>query len=71
MVKAAGIKGGHDREPLEPTTPPPSGRSGGALTCNPVFTLTLHLRRLHVDALVPDEAGTGDASVRLTEAFVT
>lgn len=44
--------------------------SFGALTCNPVFTLTLHLRGLHVDALVTDEPSTGDASIRLTEAFV-
>lgn len=41
------------------------------LTCNPVFTLPLHLRRLHVDALVADETSTGDAPVRLAEPFVT
>lgn len=42
-----------------------------SLTRDAVLTLALHLQRLHVDALVPYEASAGDASVRLTEAFVT
>lgn len=41
------------------------------LTRDAVLTLALHLQRLHVDALVPDEASAGDAPVWLTEAFVT
>lgn len=41
------------------------------LTRDAVLALALHLQRLHVDALVADEASAGDAPVRLTEAFVT
>lgn len=41
------------------------------LTCDAVFALTLHLQRLDIDALIPNKAGTGDASVWLTETFVT
>lgn len=41
------------------------------LTCDAVFALTLHLQRLDIDALIPDKAGTGNASVWLTETLVT
>jgi len=43
---------------------------GDALTCDAVLALALHLQRLHVDALVGDEAGAGDAAVWLAESFL-
>lgn len=39
------------------------------LTCDAVFALTLHLQRLNIDALIANEAGTGNASIRLAETF--
>lgn len=39
------------------------------LTSDAVFTLSLHLQRLNIDALVANEAGTGDAAVWLAETF--
>lgn len=41
------------------------------LTRDAVLTLALHLKRLHVDALVPYEASARDSPVWLTKAFVT
>lgn len=45
--------------------------SGVALypTCDLGFDLALHLQRVDEDAAVPDEAGAGDASVRLAESL--
>lgn len=37
------------------------------LTCDLGLNLTLHLQRVNKDAAVADEAGAGDASVRLAE----
>lgn len=48
----------------------PGGRPAAGLTCDAVLALALRLRRLHVDALVPDEASAGDASVGLAEALL-
>lgn len=38
-------------------------------TCDLGFDLALHLQRVDEDAAVPDEAGAGDASVRLAESL--
>lgn len=67
MVNAAGVRGGAEGEaqPVRLGACP-----AGVLTCDPVLALALRLRRLHVDALVTDETGAGDASVRLAEALV-
>lgn len=68
MVKAAGSRGGREGEPAPSRLLP---RPAGVPTCDAVLALALHLWRLHVDALVPDEASAGDASVRLAETRVT
>ena len=39
------------------------------LTCDLGLDLALHLQRVHEDAAVTDEAGAGDASVRLAESL--
>lgn len=39
-------------------------------TCDLGFDLSLHLQRVHEDAAVADEAGAGDASVRLAETLL-
>lgn len=36
-------------------------------TCDSVLDLSLHLEGVHVDGPVPNEAGAGDAPVRLAE----
>lgn len=36
-------------------------------TCNLIFYLPLHVQGLHVDGSVPNEAGAGDAPVRLAK----
>lgn len=41
------------------------------LTSNAIFTLTLHLQRLYIDALVTNKASAGNASVWLAETFLT
>lgn len=46
-------------------------RSVHLLTRDLILTVSLRLQRLDVDALVPDESGAGDPSVRLTETFST
>lgn len=46
-------------------------RSVHLLTRDLILTVSLCLQRLNIDALVPDEAGAGDPSVRLTETFST
>lgn len=40
------------------------------LTSDAVFTFSLHLQRLHVDAPVSNEASARNASVRLAEALL-
>lgn len=50
--------------------PDPGRLAAAELTCDAVLALALRLRRLHVDALVADEASAGDASVGLAEALV-
>lgn len=39
-------------------------------TCDLGFDLALHLQRVHEDSAVADEAGAGDASVRLAESLL-
>lgn len=39
-------------------------------TCNLIFYLPLHEQGLHVDGSVPNEAGTGDAPVRLAKPIL-
>lgn len=46
-------------------------RSVHLLTRDLILTVSLCLQRLNIDALVPDEPGAGDPSVRLTETFST
>lgn len=38
-----------------------------APTCDSVLDLSLHLEGVHIDGPVPNEAGAGDAPVRLAE----